>query len=476
MIQHDDYVEFDLKSLCFHILRQWKTVLLWGLVFAILMGGLQTYSVHSNAQKATAEASAESAETIDPEKAQHNYTQEYQEYLEDLRLLDQRISYAQHCADTFEEYVENSVLMKIDYQKTNTAKVTYYIEYDYASQAESSSQGPEKTGALTWFYYDHLENGDIYEDIAAAVEMDCKYLPELVTVATPNSCTLTISVSHTSAKSAVQIMDLLQEQVTIFHKQLTQTVGKHTVTCVADTIGEYVDLPLHLSQNDTRNHLVNLQNNLLFYQYELRDLEEPELPKSVSVNINITPDPTDSLVKVFVKWAVLGGIVGMVLAVAYLFAKSLIRNRVLSASQLTNVFQTTVLGEAVCSSEALPALTRKINALEGCLVENSDGNYRFLAENIRNHCGSAKNILLCSDWDHSLGSTLALSLNKYLSDIQLLPAGSLLKDADALHSLTQCDAVVLIASQDISRNADIRKLLEQIRDCHKELIGFIVAY
>lgn len=471
MIQNDDYIEFDLKSLCFRILRQWKTVLLWALVAAVLLGSLQTYS----ALNADA-AQSEPAETIDPEETQSNYTQEYQEYLEDLRLLDQRIAYAQHCVDTFEEYVENSVLMKINYKQTNTAKATYYIEYDYTSQPESASQVPEKTGALTWFYYDHLENGDIYGDIAAAVEMESKYLPELVTVATPNSCTLMISVSHPSAKTAVQIMDLLQEQIAIAHKQLTQTVGKHTVTCVSDTIGEYVDLPLHLSQNDTRNHLVNLQNNLQFYQYELRDLEEPELQKSVSVNMNLTPAPTDSLMKVFVKWSVLGGIVGMVLAVAYLFVKILLGNRVLSASQLTSAFHCTVLGEAVCSGEALPAATRKINALEGCLWENSEGNYRFLAENIRNQCGSAKNILICSDTDAPLSRSLAQSLSALLGDIQLHPAGSLLKDADALHTLTQCEAVVLVAARDISRNADIKKMLAQTQSYQKEVIGFIVTY
>ncbi len=456
MISNEEYIEFDLKALFFYILRQWKTVVFLGLVFALLLGSIQTLA-------------ARPADV--PEDAGIVYTEEYERYLEKRDRLTQRIAYSQYCVDNFEEYIQNSARMQIDYQNANTAKATYYIDFDYTGVPENMPQAPDKTNTLAWLYNDSLSSRTVYEEIAAAVGMDVKYVPELITVANPNAAALTISVSHPSQQTTQDIMDILQDNLQTIHVQLKETVGEHTLTCTADTFGVYFDQELHLSQNATQNHLINLQTLLSTYKYELRDLEEPALPQKTS------PAAAEkNMAEAFVLWAVIGGIVGVILAVAFIFAKSVLRNRLHASSQLVSSFRVTVLGEVVCSRNRLSPFSRKLNRLEGCISENSDNNYQLLAENIRNHCHNTGSILICSDTGADISSRLAAELGKYLPGLSLLPAGDPLKEASALRTLSECDAVVIIAQRDHSRNADIKKMLTQIQSYGKNLIGFIVAY
>ena len=73
-------------------------------------------------------------------------------------------------------------------------------------------------------------------------------------------------------------------------------------------------------------------------------------------------------------------------------------------------------------------------------------------------------------------SALADDLNKYLTDVRLVAAANVLRDANALRSLNQSDAVVMVAQRDISRNALIKKMLHLTQSYNKDVLGFIVSY
>ena len=43
MNQYEESIELDLKSLLFYILRQWKSIVIFAVIFAFLMGGLLAF-------------------------------------------------------------------------------------------------------------------------------------------------------------------------------------------------------------------------------------------------------------------------------------------------------------------------------------------------------------------------------------------------------------------------------------------------
>ena len=449
MIQNENYIEFDLKALFFYVLRQWKPILSFCLALALLLGGFQAYQEYKTGLN------------VDME---NSYWAEYQQYQDEITFLEDRVATTQSKIDVLQDYIRNSVLMKADHRNIYIAKSTYYIDSGYKIIPETSYQDPDKTYTLSWHYRNHLQDYTVFEAVGSQVGIDAKYLMELVDVSIPNDSTLSIAVSHPSQQSAEDIMNILHDEIQSVHRQLSGTVTNHTITRMMNTCGVYIDEGLNEAQQKTYDDLLELQEDIITYRDDLLILKKGPTPGELNI------------VTAFIKWFILGGGVAGVLAVAFLFIRSILRNRLHAASQLVSGFQTTVLGEVICSREKLSPAARIINQLEGCLTGNSDENLQFLAENIRNHAGNAKTILLCGDGNAALCAGLADHLNKYLSGTQLVSAGNLLKDACALRALAECDAVVMVSVRDRSRNNHLRKMQTLICSYKKEILGFIMTY
>ena len=449
MIQNDSYIEFDLKALFFYMLRQWKSILVFCLALALLLGSLQARQEY------------ETSLNVDMEKS---YWAEYQQHQDQIVFLEDRVNSTQDKIDILQDYIQNSVLMEADHRNIYIAKSSYYIDSGYRIIPENTYQDPDKTHTLAWHYRNHLQDTTVFEEIGAQVGIDAKYLMELVDVSIPNDFTLSIAVSHPSRESANTIMNIIQEEIQSVHQQLSGAVADHTITQMMNTCGVYIDEDLNETQQETYDELLNLQDDLIAYREDLFILKEGPAPGELNVTT------------AFIKWFILGGGVAGVLSVAFLFIRSLLKNRLHASGQLASSFQAAVLGEVICSREQLPPVLKLINRLEGCLTDNSEGNLQFLAENIRNHAGSAKTVLLCGDAGAELCTDLAESLNNRLCGIRLVSAGDLLKDASALRALASCDAVVMVAARDRSRNSILRKMWNMILSYKKEFIGFIMTY
>lgn len=445
MIQNDDYIEFDLKALFFYILRQWKLVLAVILASAVLLGGFMAYSEYTDALKKN---------SIQAE----NQPSQWQ-----VSVCETRIADTQNAISALQDYIDHSVLMKLDHRNINIAKAAYYVDSGYRILPENTFQNPDKNDALAWYYCNYFRDYRVFEEIGSEVGIEAKYLMELVSVESPNDFTVSISVSHPSSQTAAAIMQLLQERMQEVHLQLKEIISDHTLTLIQDSCGTYIEEELYELQQDAYDELEDLREALQEYEEELDALKKDGQTE------------TPNLAAAFIKWFILGGAAGGVLIVVFLFMKSVLRNRLHAYSQLTSSFLATVLGEAVSGTELSPVI-RKINRLEGCLSENSEENYQFVAENIKTHCGEARKILVCGDVDPSLSAAIAETLNKHLTGISLLPAGNPVKDADALRALCECDAVLMVAARDRSRNSAIKKMLKMAASCQKETIGFIMTY
>lgn len=449
MVQNDEYIDFDLKALFFYILRQWKPVVVFCLTLALLLGCFQAYQEYKTSLHLDTESS---------------YWAEYQQYQDEIVFMEDRVSTIQNHIDVMQDYIQNSVLMNADHRNIYIAKTSYYIDSGYKIIPENTYQDLDKTLTLVWLYGNHMEDTTVFEKIGAQVGIEAKYLMELVEVSIPNDSTLSISVSHPSQQTAGTIMNIIQEELQSVHRQLADTVTEHTITQIMNTCGVYIDEALNKTQKETYDELLDLQDDLIIYREKLLALKEGPAPGELNI------------VTAFIKWFILGGGVAGVLTVAYLFIRSILRNRLHASSQLVSSFRSTVLGEVICSRTKLSPVFRTLNHLEGCLTENSEGNLQFLAENIRNHAGTAEIILLCGDGDPALCTGLAESLNKHLSGIRLVSAGDILKDAHALRALAECDAVVMVAARDRSKNSSLSKMLNLIHSYKKEFIGSIMAY
>lgn len=445
MIQHDDYIEFDLKSIMFYILRRWKSIVVVTLAAAVMLGGLQAVTSYKN------------------EKA-NSFEEQYQAYQEELIVYEDAVSDVQKEFDILQDYVDHSVRMQMDPQNVYIANTTYHIDSQDVAIPENYYQNMYNTMALLNHYRSFLMDSSFYEEISAAYGMEQKYLMELIEVPDNNSGMLSFSVMHSDKEVAQNILQDIQKKLTEVHDLLETTVQAHTLTEISTTCGTYVADSLKKDQANALEDLLKLQE----------ELEEAQKEQNAYVKNNYPV--SESISKVFVIWFVIGGVLGAFLSAVYLLFKAVLSNCLLSQDQLASNHTSAVLGEAICSNTSLPVIAKTLNKLEGCLTENTECNWQFIAQKIKLHCGSAKTILVCSDMGSDLSSMIVSPLSDLLPDLQLIPSANPLTDIASLRLIDECDMVLMVVARDKSKNKTVKKVLKLIQDYKKETAGFIITY
>ena len=209
--------------------------------------------------------------------------------------------------------------------------------------------------------------------------------------------------------------------------------------------------------------MLSLQEELTQKKKELNQFRKDNAPMEEDVATTL------------IKWLVIGGLAGGVLLVALLFFAGIFDNRAYAPDYLASHYGLTFLGGILPEGQKVGPITAWLRRQECLLTKNSQENYDYLAENLRNHCNDAVDMLVCSDADAETSAMLISALQERLPNFCFHTTGSLLKDAQALKQLPGCNSVLLVISRNGTRQKQIVKSLEQIRDCEKEAVGFIYA-
>ena len=176
-----------------------------------------------------------------------------------------------------------------------------------------------------------------------------------------------------------------------------------------------------------------------------------------------------------IKWAILGGVAG-VLAVCFVACIGFIcGDRVFSGGELKDRFGLKIMGSVCGEQEKSDRLTRWLKRKEGRLMENSPENEALLAANLRNYCRNAGTVLVSGDLDGEAAEAFAGELKRLLPDIRFECHGSLVKDPEAVRKLPECDGVLLVAICGASRYSHVENALERVTDAGKPVIGCVVV-
>lgn len=446
MERTDEYITINLKDILFYSLRCWKPIIVVAVVLALLLGAFHAFSEYR---------------TIVNTDEETDYRIAYQHYQDNLALMEDRVSSVQGKIDTLQDYMDHAVLMKADYRNVYVAKATFYIDSDYKIMPELNYQNPDKTYTLTWYYLNYLQDYSLYEKLSEEVGIDAKYLMDLVSITTANNNTLSLSVFHPYEHYAERIMEALQNQLFQVHAHLEKTIAKHSLTQMLDTCGVYVDESLKEKQQVIYDDMLKYQEQLIQCTQDLTHLEKEGEPNPPSV------------LKAFIKWFILGGIVGVAIMGIFFACKALFTDRVYFHGDLYSRFGIPVLGSIVSGSKKYDYITNFIRKLEGRQLENTEESQQFLAENLRRHCKEQKTILITSDLSSEESKVVSNTLSTRLPELRFLTAGSLTKDPVALRLLPECDAVIFTVTAEHSRYKDIFAATRLLHDCENTAVGFI---
>lgn len=444
-----------LGDMLFAILYQWKKWLLAAVILGLALGGFKGISAWKVATD----------EAVHAEQVQ-DYQSALSAYENTKNLLEHTIEQSGQGMKDQEEYLKNSILMKLDYRNVYTATISLYITTDYQILPGMTYQTPDPTPTIAAAYQTALLDSQLWENIAQQVNMETRFLRELITVTQPKDIytTLTVTVQHETAEKVTKIVDLLISQLDEVQKEVAKSAGAHTLKTTVGAVGTTVDTTLATRQ-DTENELFNqYKEDLQKAKQELSDLKEP-------VDTVVT---TKSAVMTFIKWGVLGGIAGALLVILVLCVLFALSDKVYSANALEKSFHVRCLG-TLAADRKYGRLTRWLRRKEGRSEENTPATEALLASCVQQYCTPGKTLLVSGGADDALIEAQAELLRKKLPELQVVCAGSLLRDAAAMQQLAACDGVVLVEACGHSTYTKINREIAFIRDAEKAMIGFIVA-
>lgn len=483
--------EIDLIQLAFSILHKYRQILMTVVICAVLAAG---FGLAKNAYSSYAEGKAADSEDVAVAKsaAQQKYDEEMlayreektkhdtnvQQYQEELLENQQAIESTKIKIQNAQEYLDNSVLNTIDPYNVPVAQADLYVSTDYKILPGMDYQNVDYTDAVLKAYSSLITNSETMDKIAKTVGMEERYLQELVSVSGDSSTRLlTIRAYGADEATANKILDALLVRMEDVRPTIQSTVGSHSIAQLTRTSTVSVMTLLRDSQQQNRDDLTNLQNQVTTLEAADRVLEqsiEDEQQALEAMKLPEAPKEGTSMPKLIV----LGALLGAVLTCGVVVVRFLLDGMVYSASELNRSTGLPVLG-ALASDRTKKAgkLDAKLYQMEGRPDGSADAEMLCLmAQTIRSRAPEAKNILVTGDLpaDQLEALAAALQATEPLRGQSVTAAESILKAAATVPHVVAADAIVLAADCTVTRTDAVREQNEKIVRLGKQILGCIV--
>lgn len=490
-IPYEQEEEINLVSLLFSVLHKYRQMAAAALVCAVLFAGVavaKNISWNAAIQKA-----AEEGETAPRTSAQQTYEENMVEYREaqnkrdtDVQSYNQQLrdnersqQTVQFNIDNAEEYMEKSVLNSIDPYNVYNARADLYVTTDYKIMPGMDYQNPDYTSSVLRAYTSLLTNHEAISAIAEQFNMEERYMRELVSVWGDDSTRLlSISINAASEEDATAILDAVIARMNGLYETIESTVGHYSITLLSRTSSVTVSTDLRDQQQNTRDNLTSLQNQMTDLQAQ-HDLLEQNIQKADQdlAALEEPEDPGDGSSSL-VKFAVIGFVLGVILVAGAAVVKFLTAGLVYSAKDLKSTCNLPVLGTlAGAAARKAVKLDAKLNKLEGRPDgSRDDETVRLIAATIASRAPKADRILVTGDLPAEQLSALTAQLQATdtLRSRKLTCAESVLVSSTAVLEVNAADAVVLVADCSCSRYSSVNDQKEQIARLGKTVLGCVV--
>ena len=451
--------ELNLKALCFCVARKWKLMLVAALVLALALGGYRGWKGLSAVTDDQALAALQAA-----------YEADYAKYQSQVVAFETKINQVQEDIRNHGVYMEESVLMGIDYRNTWTASVDLYVETPENTPVSGAGEGYTRADVIADAYRNMLVSNRVLEKAAETLDIAPQYLRELISIPLPvyheyqDGPLVTVLIRGGDAESAQKIMDSLLACLDTIRQEITTTMGEHTLSKVNAGVAAMVDEDLADLQEEAADRLLEYTDYLEEYRYGLGLLSAPGMP-DMSMS---------SVVKGAIKYALVGFLGGAFLVAIVACVGFVIGDKVYSAEELRSRFGLTVLGKVSLNHKKRCCIDRLLDRCEDRGKTEEQGALAVAAANVANHCPEKATLLVAGTAGEAGMAKIVEALTRALPGTAVISGDSLLESLAAIEGLSKCDAVLLVERCGVSRYSQIDAQLEAVKGMDKLLLGCVV--
>lgn len=299
-----------LRNIYREIIKQKKLILVFVILFTTVFGIL---------------GYKKSMSTTTPSRAQEDKIQNYKktiaDYDESISELNYGIEMAQKQIDQQQDYVDNSIYMKLDSQNI------------FASSTQFAILNTNNTGnILTAFIY-FINEGNLLDDLSRYNEKDSQYLKELIMYSSGSNI-LNITVYHNEEGQSQKLMGLIEDCVNKQASVIAKTQGEFEIKKISSTDFKKVDISVANVQNGNINNLKTFINNKVDLVNKRISLESNKSSYIEKNELKIAGLLYKNPYKVGIKFALTGFVLGILLLWCIYSIKFILGNNLKSKEEL----------------------------------------------------------------------------------------------------------------------------------------------
>lgn len=442
-----------------------------------------------------------------------------------IEVLEIEKENAQYRLSYRNEQNEQSLIMEIDPYDVKISEIFLRVDAGYQIIPGSVYQDPDPTEELMQTYRLLVANAEFYEKMIADLGLDTevRYLTEVVSVISYNSNSLRVRVIGDNQEKVQQMAEYLCNALLENHSTVTETVAEHTIDIYSRRDYSVVEMEIFNQQQaylkeatdlegtirELDAEILNTQAAIRQTRADMREFEDDiENIKATIANLPVKEEDLNSIIADyqdeinqlrierldllkkdvpsepgitvmgalirFVKYAVIGGVVGVLLSFIWIIFTAVASGKVLSAKQVAASYGIAAFGVWPAGEDKdrpFAFVDRWVNRVAGC----TDADAELVCANIAASVASDARILICGDADEKYISEIAADLKKKYAAMDIVAAGSYITDPKTVEGLTSCDAVVLVEKVYRSKMDAIYALKERAQTMDKPIVGMVLV-
>ncbi len=472
-----------IKALFLASCRSWRKMLLFGLVFAVLGGGFKAYkSVPKQAPQVVSEdagPSEEKGSSVDYKKNAESMKKQIEaksEYLNDS-ILGKIDPYNEGRATA--DFVVSTE--KLDDQLNAASVMAIQTEgTDNADNTDQQTESPvviteaeENAQNILRAYNQYLIYRIDFTEIAEKYQTSPKYLSEIISTSQLERAkpTLEIRVIYPNAEGAEEILATVIAQLQSQHERITAESGEHQLLIenqMASTVVDNSMLRWMTDRTNELNNLISARDNFTTATNALGYTAPAKSAQKISKK---------SLIKPILKFAVAGGVAGIVIFIIGNMVILLLTGRIVDARELNRQYHFKKLA-------VIP--TKKITKLAGLdrliyqdvlsyLTSGSENDsYQIAADTLCKQADGDGKIAVCGAMKEKDLHALIENLRKHTDQKGQLILIEDMTSPAALKKLDLASSVVIAAKLEEASYEQVDRILEIVENNHKKILGSMV--
>ena len=455
---------------------------------------------------------------------------DYEASIESLELERARLEYYLKYRT---EHNENSLLMKIDPYKANVYDIYLRVDSGYQIMPDKTEQNIDPTAELLQTYRLLVTNTGFYQQMISDLNLktEVRYLTDVISTSTYGTNSIRVRVISDSSEWSEKVCEYISNAIIAEHDNVSKSIAEHELEKYKTISYETVDNGIYSTQYSYNQEVLNYESSIrgvnssilntdaniraintdiraLRQQIEEINLTITNMPLDIqSLENSIThyqdenylfrteqlellerPEPkypgytSFSVFTGFVKFAIIGGAVSVILAFAYVAIVGMMKGKVLSSKQICDVTKVEFFGfwpqanTKTSRKKAFSFIDKWIDNMSGYTVKGMapETAAEIVLSNIAVACAESKKIMLCGGASKDVITEVAEAVKAQLPGAEVISGGTIGRDPVVVRGMAECDAVVLVEQLDNSGLSAAVQIKERAQAMEKPVLGVVV--